>query len=120
MTHCELNRAFSFRSGSDKENSDKEATKESEEQSSSSESESEESDDESGDEAAQTQSDAEEADVGLRSLLEDPSGEQLLENKVSYQSFLHTKYFISFAFFATNFEWTLGLFLVKLCCTFCL
>ncbi|XP_014482898.1 PREDICTED: uncharacterized protein LOC106748666 [Dinoponera quadriceps] len=69
--------------GTDKEISDKEATRENEEQSSSSESESEESDDESGDEAAQTQSDAEETDVGLRSLLEDPSGEQQSENKVA-------------------------------------
>lgn len=75
---------FSFCSGTDKESSDKEVTRENEEQSSSSETESEESDDESGDEAAQTQSDTEEADVGLRSLLEDPSGEQQSENKVSY------------------------------------
>ncbi|XP_025163305.1 helicase domino isoform X1 [Harpegnathos saltator] len=67
--------------GTDKESSDKEAARDNEEQSSSSESECEESDDESGDETAQAQSDAEETDVGLRSLLEDPSGEQQLENK---------------------------------------
>lgn len=84
---------FSFCSGTDKENSDKETARENEEQSSSSESECEESDNESGDEAAQTQSDAEEADVGLRSLLEDPSGEQQSENKVSYQSSLHEVFY---------------------------
>lgn len=86
-----------FYSGTDKESSDKETTKENEEQFSSSESsECEESDNESDDETAQTQSDTEEADVGLRSLLEDPSGEQQSENKVIYQSFLHIEYFFKF------------------------
>lgn len=88
----DLTDCFSFCSGTDKESSDKEATRD-DEQSSSSESECEESDDESGNEEAQTQSDAEEADVGLRSLLEDPSGEQQSE-KVSYQFFLCAKYCI--------------------------
>ncbi|XP_012218897.2 helicase domino isoform X2 [Linepithema humile] len=59
--------------GTDKENSDKEAAQETEDQTSSSENE--ESDRESDKEETQIQSDAE-ADVGLQSLLEDPSEKQ--------------------------------------------
>ncbi|XP_029163376.1 helicase domino isoform X2 [Nylanderia fulva] len=60
--------------GTDKENSDKEAAPETEDQTSSSENESEESDRESdGEEEVRSQS---EADVGLQSLLEDPSEKQ--------------------------------------------
>ncbi|XP_070162365.1 helicase domino isoform X1 [Polyergus mexicanus] len=61
--------------GTDKENSDKEAAPETEDQTTSSENESEESDRESDEEEVRTQSDAE-ADVGLQSLLEDPSEKQ--------------------------------------------
>ncbi|XP_050451376.1 helicase domino isoform X5 [Cataglyphis hispanica] len=62
--------------GTDKENSDKEVAPETEDQTTSSENESEESDRESDEEEVRTQSDAE-ADVGLQSLLEDPSEKQL-------------------------------------------
>lgn len=58
--------------------------RETEEQTSSSENESEESDDEYDEEQTQTRSDAEETDVGLRSLLEDPSTEEQSDRRVSY------------------------------------
>ncbi|XP_072747211.1 helicase domino isoform X1 [Anoplolepis gracilipes] len=67
--------------GTDKENSDKEAAPETEDQTSSSENESEESDRESDEEEVRTQSDTE-ADVGLQSLLEDPSEKQS-DNRIS-------------------------------------
>lgn len=49
----------------------------------SSESESEESDHDSDEEETQTQSDTE-ADVGLKSLLEDPSAEKQSDSRVSF------------------------------------
>lgn len=69
-----------FSLDTDKESSDKEA--EIEGQVTSSESESEESDHDSNEEEARTQSDTE-ADVGLQSLLEDPSAEKQSDSRVS-------------------------------------
>lgn len=70
----------SFHLGTDKESSDKEVQ---EIEMTSTESESEESDHDSDEEEAQTQSDTE-ADVGLKSLLEDPSAEKQSDSKVSF------------------------------------
>ncbi|KAL6258452.1 hypothetical protein P5V15_010408 [Pogonomyrmex californicus] len=68
--------------GTDKENGDKEATQEIEDQVTSSESESEESDRDSDEEETRTQSDTE-TDVGLQSLLEDPSAEKQSDSRIS-------------------------------------
>ncbi|XP_012528470.1 helicase domino isoform X8 [Monomorium pharaonis] len=68
--------------GTDKESSDKEAVAEIEDQITSSESESEESDHDSDEEETRTQSDTE-TDVGLQSLLEDPSAEKQSDNRVA-------------------------------------
>ncbi|XP_025993752.2 helicase domino isoform X2 [Solenopsis invicta] len=70
------------------DNSDKEAVQEIE--ISSSESESEESDRESDEEEAQTQSDTE-ADIGLQSLLEDPSAEKQSDSRISDHSDAHNE-----------------------------
>ncbi|KAG5346196.1 DOM Helicase, partial [Acromyrmex charruanus] len=67
--------------GTDKESSEREV-QEVEDQISSNESESEESDHDSDEDETRTQSDPE-ADVGLQSLLEDPSAEKQLENKIA-------------------------------------
>ncbi|XP_011862218.1 PREDICTED: helicase domino-like isoform X3 [Vollenhovia emeryi] len=68
--------------GTDKESSDKEAAQEIEDQITSSENESEESDHDSDEEETRTRSDTE-ADVGLQSLLEDPSAEKQSDSRTA-------------------------------------